>query len=294
MRRLFQNSHFRDNVLFLVFSFMAFSTEPALAQENANPYNPINVTQALSTERGNLSPGSPDARYLNKEETCKLVVEMNGWAKESCKEIEYVVFAYQPGIDNIIIEKPNSGGFVKFDDWDSEEAGSEIENIWNELTEGIKQQSEQLGEPITAEKWVVYPTLNKGKSFMYYAFLLNWNGEKVVNIKATLFDRLGYIPFRIVPDSEKLSENELREMVETTLASYIPSKEQAYFNFESGDKIAAAGAIGVLATLVGVKYGKAIGAGFIAIALAFAKKLWFLLFIPLIFLKNRIFGKKAE
>ena len=52
------------------------------------------------------------------------------------------------------------------------------------------------------------------------------------------------------------------------------------------------GAVGVLAALVGVKYGKAAATGLIAVALLFLKKAWFLLLIPLVFLKKLFSGKK--
>jgi len=208
-----------------------------------------------------------------------LVQKEFGWEKESCTEIENIIFRHLPGIDTLVVEKPNSGGYVKFDDWDKSDAKDEIDAIWQQLVEGSKAQSKSLGYNVVPIKWTVYPKLDKQKSYMYYAILMDWNGDPVVNIKASLFDRRGYIPFRIVPIRNDYSQKDLTRIVETTLNSYSPKREQSYFDFRDGDKVAAAGAIGVLATLVGVKYGKAIATGFVAILLVLAKKLWFLVFI---------------
>ena len=109
--------------------------------------------------------------------------------------------------------------------------------------------------------------------------------------KATLFDRSGYVAFAMAPANSELPAIGIRNMVEAVLSGYSPAADQSYFDFRQGDKVAAAGALGVLATLVGVKYGKAIVAGFMVIALALLKKLWFLLFVPLVVLW-KIFTRK--
>lgn len=292
MRNIVKNKAFRDNIIFLMASVIAFSVEPAIVRAQTDPYSPINFTQPLSLLRGSLSPISPNSVYLSHDDSCALVQKEFGWEKESCNFIENIVFGHLPGIDTLIIEKPNSEGYVKFDDWDNDNSKDEINEIWNEVVEGSKEQSTVLGYDVTPVKWAVYPKLDKKKSYMYYAILINWNGELVINAKATLFDRAGYVPFKIVPGKEDISEAELTRIVETTLQSYSPRQEQSYLDFKDGDKVAAAGALGVLATLVGVKYGKTIATGLVAMGLILAKKLWFLIFVPFVFLKNLIFRNK--
>lgn len=72
---------------------------------------------------------------------------------------------------------------------------------------------------------------------------------------------------------------------------YKTNASQGYAEFVTGDKVAAVGAVGVLATLVGVKYSKGIAAWLFVVGLAFAKKAWFLILLPLFWLKN-LFRKK--
>lgn len=284
------NKHFKDNVLFILIATAAFLSEPAIVTAQESPYSPVNFTEPLSLYRGKISPVSPDAVYLNKEDRCNILINEMSW--DSCDEVEAMIFGLAPGIDTVMVETPNSDGFVDLNDWEGGDRQAEVDQIWDDFAMGAKEQGKALGQRIEAVRWYVQPTLNKEKSYLYYAILIDWDGEMVINAKASLFDRQGYIPVRIIPDSSDLSQTELQQLVEISLNAYQPVAKQAYFDFEDGDKVAAVGAIGVLATLVGVKYGKAAATGLFAIALLFLKKAWFLLLIPLVFLKKFMFGKK--
>ena len=258
-----------------------------------NPYNPVNFTEPLSLSRGSLSPASPDSVYLTHDDSCKFVQKEFAWEPSSCDEFENIIAYHVPGSDTVIVEKPNTTGFVKFDDWDKETSKEEIQAIWDEMVQGTKDQGEKLGVSITPLKWVVYPHLDRKNNYMYYAILTRWDKQDQINIKATLFDRLGYVTFRIVPEGVDFNEAQLTQMVENTLNSYSTAPQQSYFDFQDGDKVAAVGAVGVLATLVGVKYGKAVASGLFALILVFAKKLWFLIFLPLMWLYKKFSKKKS-
>ncbi|MCK5621429.1 MAG: DUF2167 domain-containing protein [Alphaproteobacteria bacterium] len=284
------NKHFKDNVVFILVATAAFLSEPTIANAQTDPYSPVNFTEPLSLYRGKISPISPDSLYLNDEDRCNYMINEWGWG--SCDGIEALIFGLAPGIDTVMVETPNSEGYVKFDDWEDADRQDEIDTIWNEFAESAKEQGKALGESIVPVRWYVQPTLNKEKSYLYYAILIDWEGEIVINAKASLFDRNGYVAFRLTPESSSLSESELQRLVEISLDAYQPEAKQAYFDFQDGDKVAAVGAIGVLATLVGVKYGKAAATGFVAILLLFLKKAWFVLLIPLVFLKKLFTGKK--
>jgi uncharacterized membrane-anchored protein len=284
--------HVRENIVFILISLAAFISEPAIVQAQESPYNPVNFTEPLSLSRGKIFPVSPGSLYLDEEDRCTLLIEEWGWS--SCQGIDAMIFGLAPGIDNIMVETPVSDGYVKFDDWDDGDRQKEIEAIWSDYAEGARQQGAALGQRIEPVRWYVYPTLNKEKSYLYYAILLDWDGEMVINAKASLFDRQGYVPISVTPVSTNLSETELQELVEVSLSAYRANSQQSYFDFQDGDKVAAVGAMGVLASLVGVKYGKAAAGGILALALVFLKKAWFVLLIPLVFLKNLIFGKKEK
>ena len=126
---------------------------------------------------------------------------------------------------------------------------------------------------------------------MFYATRLIWDGVNTINITATKFDRYGYVEFSIVPEDSSLSESEVRRMISTVLDEYSSDATSSYASFTTGDKVAAAGALGVLATLVGVKYGKGFFAAALALLIVFLKKAWILVLLPFYWLAKKIFGR---
>ncbi len=288
----FQSSFkFSKRFLFLLIPAFFIAANIALLKAQESKYHPLDFTKALVLTRGKIHPIAPGSKYLNKTEACEFLKEIDGWKK--CENIDLFISPLSPEIDNLIVSSPNTSGYVKFDDWNDKDKSRAIEQIWNSFIEATKIQGEALGEKITPIKWYIYPTLNKSKAYMYYAILMNWNGTNVINVKASLFDRSGYIPFTFVPDKSDISQQELQRLLEITLSSYESNKNQSYSKFSNGDKIALGGALGVLATLVGVKFGKVAALGIAALALAILKKLWFLSFIPLVWFK-KLFSRKTQ
>lgn len=281
----------REIIIFVAISVFFFLNEPTIIQAQPSPYNPLNFTQTLNLSRGKLFPLFQESLYLNNRESCDLVIREFGWHKNSCNSIENIVFGHLPEIDTLIIDKPNSDGYVKFDDWDEDTVKDEIDSIWKDLVSSSKEQSRILGYNIIPIKWIVFPKIEKQHSYMYYAYLIDWDGEPTVNVKATKFDRRGYVAFSIVPTREDFTEAGLTHIVEATLDSYQPNNEESYSEFRSGEKIAEYGALGVLATLMGVKYGKAVATGLVAVGIILIKKLWFLFLLPFIYVGKLIFRK---
>ncbi len=278
--------------IMILCSSVGVNAQDEQTQQEAPEYNPIAFKEPIKMNRGTFSPADAEAVYLTKEESCKLAKADWGWT--DCQSMHSLVFYHTPDIDNILLKTPNSEGYVSFDDWNSGDRQEAIDEIWESYVEGLKSQSAQAGVPISAEKWVVYPTLDQERKTLYYAILMNWDGEPVINISASLFDRKGYIPFDIVPNASEASEETIKSLVLATIDSYKPQETNAYADFVEGDKTAATGVLGVLATLVGVKYGKAAAVGIFAILLALLKKGWIILLLPLVFLKNKLFGNKDE
>ena len=145
-------------------------------------------------------------------------------------------------------------------------------------------------------KWIVYPTLVEEKNYMYYAFLMSAEGVKGAIINAVIYARNGYIKFQIVTYlTDSSSESEYRETVESALDLYTPNIGQRYADFTQGDDVYKFGIIGSLAALAGVSWkgkGRAAAAGIFGMILIFAKKLWWLIFIPFVVLFKKLFRKK--
>lgn len=199
------------------------------------------------------------------------------------------------GIDTIYYEPPEAIGYVNMDDW-TEDVNSQIDDIWQGYVEGSKAQSERIGFDVVPLKWVQYPTLNKSANVMTYGILLNFGGEKVINLTAVKFTRSGYVTMQIVTDDAMLAhDNETYDSVTVYAAqTYQPRSGARYADFQDGDRVAAIGAVGVLASVMGVKYSKGWLAGIGGAILLLAKKFWFLLVaVPAAFWAaiKRLFGR---
>ena len=61
-----------------------------------------------------------------------------------------------------------------------------------------------------------------------------------------------------------------------------------YADYEQGNKMAGFGLASLVALTAGSKNGKGVAAGLMATLLIFAKKLWFIIFLPFVFLWEKI------
>lgn len=274
---------FKD-IIYICISLAASITGPAIAPALGGQYNIINFTDPLTLSRGRLFPKYRDSGYLSHTESCLFTQKEWGWKPESCDNIENIIISPYPGIDTVIIQKPNTNGYVKLDDW-NDSINSNIDGLWDAFVKSVREQNNRSGKTIIPIKWMSYPTISRENNFIYYAILITFDGSPTINAKAIYFDRFGYIPISIVPENPNASSAETHDMIKAFLSSYQSNKADSYAEFKSGDKIAAVGAVGVLASVLGVKYGKAAAVGIFALAMIFIKKIgFFLVFLPLIFL----------
>jgi len=182
-------------------------------------------------------------------------------------------------IDSIYYSPPEEIGYVDMEEW-TDEANSQIDEIWESFVEGSKAQSERIGYEVTPVKWVLYPTLDKDTKVMTYGILLNFGGEEVINLYAIKFTRNGYVEMNVVTDSAMLAaaSSSFNDVARYASNTYTPNAGLRYVDFKDGDKVAAIGAVGVLAAVMGVQYtNKGTLAAIGAAILLFAKKFWFVL-----------------
>ena len=92
-----------------------------------------------------------------------------------------------------------------------------------------------------------------------------------------MFDRYGYTSFSIIPVDSDTKPADLEAAIGKFLSSYKPAPETSYAEYRSGDRLAAVGAVGALAAVMGVKYGKAATVGLFALAAVLFKKFFILL-----------------
>ena len=282
----------KENIILLTVSFMCFSSEPAIVSAQSPELNFLPFTSPLSLSRGTLSSNGSDPVYLDKAGACEMAIKNWGW--DNCGSIDAMVFTMVDAADTVVISKPDSQGYVKLTDWDKvAERAKAVTQIESSMRISLKEQGAKLGQDISFEGWRTYPTLNKEKKYLYYATNSVWDGAPVTNIKATVFDRRGYVVFDIVPISDTLSSEQVVLLINQVLDLYTPIAIESYAAFENGDRIAAVGAIGILASLTGVKYGKAAATGIFAVLVVLLKKFFFLLILPIVWI-GKLFRKKSD
>jgi hypothetical protein len=271
---------------FLAATMLYLATLTVAAHAQSSDLAPLSFTNPLSLARGSLTSDSVNSFHVSDADACMIAKEDWGWA--GCDGMDALTFFLVPGADAILFETPNSDGYVTTEDWQSSDKEEAIASIETELAAGLRAQGEQLGIPIVFDGWLVYPTLDPEKHVLYYATKSTWNGETNINVKASFFDRKGYVAFTIVTISTNPTEAEIRAMVNATIAHYQPQEGQDYASYVAGDAVSATGALGVLAALVGVKFGKAAFGGLLAAAALFLKKGGFLLLaLPFAWVKKR-------
>jgi hypothetical protein len=273
-------------ILLALLAFAAFAATPGRA---ADDYNYISFSQPLKLSRGHVFSKWPGAAYLSHDDTCRSVVEQ-GWSPDYCRIVDNVLVTPAPGIARALIYKPVDEGYIRFDDW--AQSKEQIDSIWASFVDETKEQGQRLNQKLVPEGWLVYPTLDTSKAYMYYAVVIDWNGRRTINIKGSLFDRSGFVPFLIVPASGTLPGSQVQSMVTRFLASYTSDPDSSYFDFKPGDKVAAFGVASVLAALLGVKAAKVAAVGLFAVALAFGKKLLFLLLVAPFLALKRMFARR--
>lgn len=282
-------THFlKENLAILAAALVVSFTGPAISYAQTETVNPLPFDEARSVSRGSVSPRNPNASHISDADACSIAMQSWGWSH--CDDLDLMAFDVVPGADTTVFFAANSGGLVRFDDWNSQDRDRSIREIEASLREGMRAQGAAIGQEIEFVGWRTYPTLDQENHYLYYAIDSRWNGEPVTNIKATVFDRRGYVEVSIVPYSVAMTDAQVREMVLGVLDSYTPAPSESYAAFQSGDKVAAVGALGVLAGMVGVKYTKTAAVG-LAVVLAMAKKLIALVILPFLWL-GRLFRRK--
>jgi len=279
--------------LLLVF-FLSLSLRAELTEDN--PYGVSSFDKRVSLTRGSIYPNHTESIILSKDGACKVAMDMWGWLDSQCLAMDKMVLETAPNVDTVVIEKPKDIGYVTYDDWYDSDKESEINEIVSSLKESYKAQSQRIGKELRWIKWIVYPTLVEDKNYMYYVYLMTQDGVESTIIESSIYDRKGMIQFNVVTKNltPESSDSEFRKTLEDVLDLYTPNQGQSYADYSSGDKVYKYGVIGTVATLAGVawtKKGKAVAAGIFATIILFAKKLWWLIFIPVIALVKKLFKK---
>jgi len=286
---------FKKYSTLLIALFIPLMVNAELTEDN--PYGVSFFDNRVSLTRGSVYPNYTQSLQANQEGACKMAKDGWGWHDASCISIDKMLFVTAPNVDTVLFRKPEDIGYVKYDDWYDSNKDSQISEIVSEIKKAYKRQGQKLGEEMKWLKWIVYPTLVEDKNYMYYAYLMSQGDVESIIINASIYDRKGMIEVIVITDNlnENSPESVFKDTVENVLDLYTPDEGQRYADYSSGDKVYQYGVIGTVAALAGLNWknkGKAVATGIFATILLFAKKLWWLIVIPVIALFKKPFKKK--
>lgn len=179
-------------------------------------------------------------------------------------------------------------GYVSDDDAESHDYDELLKEMQADTIAENKWRAENGYQPIELLGWAEPPFYDNTSRTLYWAKELQFGDapEHTLNFNIRLLGRRGVLVQNFITTIGEL------ERVKTDLPDVLAMTSftdgNRYSDFDpSLDKVAAVGVGGLVAGKVLAK------TGFLAIALVFLKKAWFLLFIPLVWLKNLFTRKQA-
>lgn len=271
------------NVLLYLSPILFFNSHIARAQEDLQ-----DVAATLDWTHG------PGIVYHSNQATIDLTSDESSVSGSDASKIMSAINDGIPFETELFIEKWSGdtyqgyitynyydSGYVKLDEWEDVKP----DEFLKEKKESVKAQNKQIiangsQNIITDVEWITEPSLDRNQNTVYYA--INYifaEGGPSINATTLILGRHGYTDATLVmsPEDFLVSGNQNLTFIRNNY-KYLPQKE--YSKFTTGDKVAAVGIGGLLATSLGIKAFKA---GGLAALLIFAKKFAFLLLIPFIF-----------
>ena len=233
----------------------------------------------------------PEGLLIIREEDARQFVFLNNGTE--FPDVDAVVL--DPVSQHQLIFAFVEEGYVSDDDWADLDADVLFEGITESEKEANAQRIENGVGAVKFMGWSQEPTYDKSSRTAYWAMKIKHETGIFVNATALKLGRKGFSAIIWVGEAEQFnsSENMLRE----ALNNHKFENGFRYADYSSGDKIAAFGLASLVAVTAGSKSGKGVVAGILAMLLIFAKKLWFLIFLPFVFVWKwikRLFTGRQE
>ncbi len=187
-----------------------------------------------------------------------------------------------PEENSQVIYTINKIGYLKKDDWSD---NIDKDEMLQEIKENTAISNKQRGSDYSdlfVDGWAQEPHLDGVKNTVYWAISgHDEENNKFINAKALKLGREGYTEILWIGSPDQFKSSEI--VLEPVLANYRYNEGFKYADYVPGTDTVAAAGVGALVYKLAT--GKAVAkAGALALAAIFAKKLWFLIFLPLIYL----------
>jgi uncharacterized membrane-anchored protein len=201
-----------------------------------------------------------------------------------------------PEVDSQILYTIHKTGYLTKDDW-SENIDKDA--MLKEMQKGTAEANRLRGEgylDLYVDGWAQEPHLDDIKNTVYWAISgHDAENNRFINAKAIKLGREGYTEILWIGSPEQFISSET--VLEPVLSNYSYSEGFKYSDYVPGTDTVAAAGVGALVYKLAT--GKAVAkAGALALAAVFAKKLWFLIFLPFMYawkwIKAKLSNKPIE
>lgn len=182
-------------------------------------------------------------------------------------------------------------GYIEDGDWSQVDHGDLLASIRDATAEQNRQRAANGYPTVHVDSWAQPPQYDRDRNMVFWAINVSESGGgRVVNATALKLSRDGFTRVTWVGAPSDFHGA-------TTLASlgsaFRFNPGHRYADFSAGDAVAGVG-LAVLATRIagGKGWQKAAGAGLIAVVVAFAKKLWWLVVLPFLWVGGKLFRRE--
>ena len=161
-----------------------------------------------------------------------------------------------------------------------------LETMKKDTADENEMRAEQGYAPIRLVGWADKPRYDAEGRKLYWAKELSFGDMETntLNYNIRALGRKGVLVINFIAGMEQLDEVRAATPDVLAMVSFMPGNRYSDFD-PSIDSVAAVGIGGLIAGKVLAK------TGFLAVALVFLKKFWFIALIPLFWLKSRIFNR---
>ncbi len=232
-----------------------------------------------------------DYYYLNPQDTKRVLEE--AWGNPESELTLGMLFPAKYSV----LDRASWGVTLEYveDGYVSDEDAQDIDyaDLLSQMQQDTKDSNEWRLEqgypPIELMGWAETPFYDASTHKLYWAKELKFgdSAQHTLNYNVRALGRQGYLVMNFIANMDQLEEvNGARDQV-LAMASF--NEGHTYDEFDPDiDNVAAYGIGGLIAGKVLAK------TGFFALALVFLKKFWFIVLIPLVWLKGKLFPKKTE
>lgn len=160
-------------------------------------------------------------------------------------------------------------GYVSDSDWEEVDAAALLKE-YSESTEHSNEERAKNGfAPMHVVGWLQPPEYNPETHTVSYALELEDGEGHWANAVALRLGRAGYVEMTWAGSLESLKQDANKPaLLQTALGAHEFDAGHRYADFQDGDKVAAYGIGGLLATALGLKFGKGLLAALLAFIVA--------------------------